>query len=93
MSVDLRTITVTEFCTRTGMKRCTAYALIASGALKTIRPLGARGNFRILESSVETLYANAQPHASEPQPNPHRDALRRAADDAVLPRDGALAFQ
>jgi hypothetical protein len=97
MTRDLRTLTVTATMSRTGWKRSTIYTLIQSGKLQAIRPLGDRGNFYIVEASLEALFPQ---DAGAPSvvtgrsgSQAARDAQQRAADEAVLPKDADLAFQ
>lgn len=79
--IDLRTLSVSQVCGRTGFSRARVHRLCAKGKFKFVRE--GRGARRILEASVERYFAEQTDTFIEPAITPSRQATRAAADASV----------
>lgn len=91
---NLRTLSVNQVMERTGWPRSMVYRLMHRKEIATIR-VGARGNFHVLESSLEAFFdkntVGADTSASRSK-RPSRQAIEAAADAAVRPEGHVSVF-
>jgi predicted DNA-binding transcriptional regulator AlpA len=86
-SRNLKTLSVNEVMARTGWPRSMVYRLMHHKEIATIR-LGTRGNFHVLESSLEAFFDRhtvGGEKAGRRRVSPSEQALQDAVDAACIP--------